>query len=250
MLAVEREENSMEKTHDAKRTLLPILVIGGLAVGLGAGLWLGGRAGSGAGGEEPGAGARAGNAAPIVARPAEAAKPVEPTGGEARPADTGAPLVALPVLEPSPPPRLENATGPVELPPPPAAQPLALTPPLPAPSPGAGTDRGEGYWRERTAAARDRLVATYEGCLAHASAPYRYVMGEGRTLQIIDASAFADAKAAFLSAQSSLRFLRDEARRASVPPGWVRVDWNSYPRTPSPEDGVCERTLPEEVQPR
>jgi hypothetical protein len=108
----------------------------------------------------------------------------------------------------------------------------------------------ERYWRERAASMRDRLVMSYESCLAQAGAPYKYVTGEGRTVQIIDTSAFAEAKAQFLATQAAFRFLEDEARRAGVPPGWVRIDWNSYPRTPNPVDGTCERTLPEEIPSR
>jgi hypothetical protein len=73
---------------------------------------------------------------------------------------------------------------------------------------------------------------------------------DGRVVQIIDASAFAEAKAELLTARSALQFLQEDARRAGVLPGWVRVDWSGYPRDPTPETGACERTLPEELQPR
>jgi hypothetical protein len=219
---------------------LLVAIVAALAVGVGAGIMLEGRTGPPA--EE-------GVAAPIADRPAELPEPIPPgEDGKPEPVAEVAPI-ALPVLAPSPPPRLESPAGPVELPPP-SPPPLALAQSAPVPASGGGDDKAEEYWRERTASARDRLVATYESCLAQASAPYKYVIGEGRQIQIIDASAFAEAKAAFLSAQASFRFLQDAARRAGAPPGWVRIDWSSYPRTPSPEDGICERTLPEEVAPR
>jgi hypothetical protein len=171
-----------------------------------------------------------------VAPIARAALPKAVDASAPEPAQASGDAMTPKVLAP---PAMPAATPAVTQSPPPL-------PPLPE-SPSRVDRPNEQSWRERTAAVRDRLVATYETCLAHAQTPYKYVIRDGRTTMIIDASAFADAKAAFLSAQSSLRFLQEEARRAGVPPGWVRVDWSGYSRNPSPENGVCERLLPEEI---
>jgi len=216
-----------------------ILALGALAIGLAAGALVGARlGGEGTEAEAVGANAPAPSEEVAPADPAPsptAAVPKEPERESIR-ADAGAPPVPAPSAVPAV-----------------SSLPSSLQQPIPAPLPeirSPGEEQDERRWRERTVAVRDRLVAAYETCLAHAQTPYKYVIGGGRVTQIIDASAFAQAKAELLTTQSSLRFLQEDARRAGVPPGWVRVDWSGYSRNPNPENGVCERTLPEELSPR
>ena len=171
----------------------------------------------------------------------------------------GGPL-PVPEVSPEPEPKPAHAIDAApQVPAPPTAPAVAAQPSPIQPQPqqtalpeirSPAEEPDEQRWRGRTAGVRDRLVSAYEACLAHAQTPYKYVIGDGRVMQIIDASAFAEAKAELLTARSSLRFLQEEARRAGVPPGWVRVDWSGYPREPGPETGACERVLPEELSQR
>jgi hypothetical protein len=217
-----------------------ILAVGALALGIALGALLIPRLGGGAGAEET-SGAKA-PAQPERAAledrapPPAAVRSPEPEPKPAR-ADVAAPPAPAPLAAPA------VAVQPSSI------QPQPQPPTLPEiRSPGEEPD--EQRWRERTASVRDRLVAAYEACLAHAQTSYEYVIGDGHVTQIIDASAFAEAKADLLTARSSLRFLQEEARRAGAPPGWVSVDWSGYPREPSPETGACERVLPEELSQR
>jgi hypothetical protein len=98
------------------------------------------------------------------------------------------------------------------------------------PRPNAGGDaRGEEYWRERAARARDRIAAAEERQMAlqrmirfGQAAQYdesgrEFKLSAHRLKQLADA---ADAELA--AARKALEDLLDEGRRAAAMPGWLR----------------------------
>ena len=96
-------------------------------------------------------------------------------------------------------------------------------------SEGNARARDEGRWRERANAARERIdkarrmVEFWEGL--HLVPGYRYVDRSGQPVAGSVAELqgkTAAAKAELAAAEKALENLQDEARRASIPPGWLR----------------------------
>jgi hypothetical protein len=112
------------------------------------------------------------------------------------------------------------------------------------PTPLSG-EKSEEYWRSRANAARERLLLSYERCIAHASLPYKYVVRDSNVIELIDEAALAEAQASFRAARLSYEMLLQDARRAGAPAGWVRIDWSGYLPTQNPENAECGRVRPE-----
>jgi hypothetical protein len=81
-------------------------------------------------------------------------------------------------------------------------------------------EKTEPYWRRRLAASKIRLRDALEMLRAQAC-----VGGYGDLGQ----TDYARAKGSYEAARMTHEALEEEARRAAVPPGWVRLDWSEYP---------------------
>lgn len=91
----------------------------------------------------------------------------------------------------------------------------------------------EGYWRQRFYQSRDRVRSANENCLSY------FHQGGGN----IGQTNYAGATAALSAAIAGQFLLEEEARRAGVPPGWVRFDWSVYPSLQLPDPTSLTGTL-------
>jgi hypothetical protein len=122
-------------------------------------------------------------------------------------------------------------------PPPPAPQVLQLEIPQQArttqemePEP---EEKKERYWKHRLLQSRERVRSAFDGCMSqfHAGGLGDY----GQTQ-------YAGVRGTLVSAIMAQEELEEDARKAGVPPGWVRFDWIQYPRLevsdPATQTGV------------
>jgi len=85
--------------------------------------------------------------------------------------------------------------------------------------------RDEKMWRSRVAASRERVDAArkkYETLAAHGGDPRWPWEPDWMSDDVIAPEVIAAAKAELDAAQKALDDLLEEARRANVPPGWLR----------------------------
>ena len=80
--------------------------------------------------------------------------------------------------------------------------------------------KSEPYWQQRLFQSRERVRSTYENCVSQ--------FGRGG-LGDVGQTNWASASAALVTAISGQAQLEEDARKAGVPPGWVRFDWSAYP---------------------
>jgi hypothetical protein len=81
-------------------------------------------------------------------------------------------------------------------------------------------EKTETYWRRRLSASKIRLRDAFEMLRAQACTGGISDVGQ---------SSYAHARGVYEGARMTQASLEEEARRAAVPAGWVRLDWSEYP---------------------
>ncbi len=152
---------------------------------------------------------------------------------------TNADLKPVPAVSPAPSPVAPAASGGPLLPPPTLEQAVAPAPTVEVSGGGApaqtstGDRKDEKYWRQRVATARDTVarsqileqalqarIASLAADFVNRDDPFQRAQIEADRLKAL--TELDRVKKEVTAQQAELSAIADEARRAGVPPGWVR----------------------------